>query len=142
MILTISTKKIFTSIILALLIFLCFTPALIYAQASGLTYECPPTAGPGGVPLYGNCTFNHLIIAVQNVVNKGRNLALGFSVVVLAWAGYLYMTSGGNSNKRSEANKMLWKVVEGTFLMLAAWLIVSLVTTALLNPNVISTFMP
>ena len=96
---------------------------------SGMTYIC----NHGGDN--GNCDFADVIAAILNLVNVGVKIALSLSVIVLAWAGYNYMVSGSNPSKRSDANKMLWKVVVGIVLILAAWLIVNLITSALLGKS-------
>ena len=103
---------------------------------TGLVYDCE--LAYEGVPAKtdprpGECTFYDLIYEVQNIVAFGRNLGLELSVIVLAIAGFKYMTSGGNASKRAEANQMLLKVVYGIIFIIAAWLIVSLITSTLLK---------
>jgi hypothetical protein len=115
-------------VLLALAVFA--VPSMMFAATitKGITTVC--TNGPGGTS-NGECTFGDLWAAVQNVVNWATGFALSFSVVVIAWAGYNYLISGDNPSKRRDANRMLTKVVTGIVLMLAAWLIVKLITTAL-----------
>lgn len=121
------------------ILFFLFSPISLFAQVTGappppntgITYECPPTPGPDGKPVYGNCTFQDLINAIQKALNWGRNFALTFSVIVLAYAGWKYMISGDRPAERSKANEMLRKVAIGIFLILAAWLIVTLILKAL-----------
>lgn len=122
-------KKIFINLSI-LTIFLI--PSFVFSQggASGLTYEC----FSGGV--YGNCTFADLVAAVQNFTNRLTVLVLAFTVVPIAWAGALYMVSGGNAGNRTKANEMLKKVAIGIFFMLAAWLIVNLIASTLLSSTV------
>ena len=109
-----------------------FTTAQVIENPSpkntGVTYDC---AIENSGRAQGECTFQDLIAAAQKVINKIIPLTLGFSVVVIAYAGYLYMISGDNANKRKEANEMLRKVVIGIVFILAAWLIVSLILSAL-----------
>src|SRR5262249_47708912 len=88
------------------------------------------------VMLYGNCDWNDVILAVKNIVKWGTIIALQFSVVVIAYAGFLFMTSGDNPNKRDAAKRMLWKIVLGIVFILSAWLIVTLITNNLLNEEV------
>lgn len=57
---------------------------------------------------------------------------------VLAWAGFIMMTSGDNAGKRSEAKKMILKVFIGFAFILSAWIIVGTITNTLLrNPNIV-----
>lgn len=121
-------KKIdITKFILFLFLFLfcvLISPFLVSAQGTGITYVCT-----GGAP--GECTFDDLIRAVQRVVNWGTVFALQFSVIVLAYAGFKYMTSGDNPGERKEANRLLTNVVKGIALIIGAWLMVRLIITAL-----------
>ncbi len=100
---------------------------------NAIVYVCT-----GGAP--GECTFGDVLSAIQHLVNFGVEFALMFSVIVIAVAGGKYMISGGNSGERAKANAMLMKVVTGIIIIMAAWLIVTLITGALLNPN-INTFL-
>ena len=118
-----NTKRISVIMVNISLILIFCMPIFSYAAASGLTWEC--NAGPG------QCTFADLIAAVQNLVRQVSLLALGFSVIVIAYAGFLYMSSGGNPGERSKANKVLLSAVKGIILILIAWLIVTLITKGL-----------
>ena len=121
-----TSKKIsilFSGILLCLF-FLSFVPLVASAQGTGIVYVCNR-----GAP--GECRFEDLVIAARNVVNFGTQFALAFSVVVLAYAGFKYMTSEGNPGKISAATHMLTNVCIGIFFVLTAWLIVTLILNAL-----------
>lgn len=98
---------------------------------TGITYECVDSNG-----VYGNCSFDDLIRAVKRVVNAGTVFALAFSVVVIAYAGFIYMKSGDSAGERSKANAMFVKVGIGIAAILGAWLIVKLITDQLLTSEV------
>ena len=126
-------SRIFNKILINLFVLtILVVPSFVFSQggASGLTYEC----FSGGV--YGNCTFADLVAAVQNFTNRLTVLVLAFTVVPIAYAGWLYMISGGNAGNRTKANKMLQNVAIGIFFMLAAWLIVNLIARTLLSGTV------
>ncbi len=115
-----------------------FVPMLAFSQGgptgpNSLTYEC--VTGSGASAVYGNCTYQDLINAVRNFTNQLTIYVLAFTVVPIAYAGFLFMTSGGNAGNRSKAKDMLFKVAIGIFFMLSAWLIVSLIANALLAPS-------
>jgi len=119
-------QKILTVVSFIFLIALMFGPTLTHAAQdtgvnSGITYYCTD----------GNCTFDDFIAAIRKAVNWGIGFGLAFSVVVIAVAGYTYMTSGGSASERKKANDMLLKVAKGIAFMLAAWLIVNLIMTTL-----------
>lgn len=103
-------------------------------KGTGLTYECSRVVG--GITIYGDCGYDDLIRAIKKFFGVAIPLALGFSVVVIAYAGYNYMISGSSPGKRTEANNMLQKVVIGIFFMLSAWVIVTLITNSLLKTDV------
>ena len=98
---------------------------------TGITYVCNH-----GVGKEGECDFNDVILAVQKVLKFARDFALFFSVIVIIIAGFKYMMSGDNPGERSKANEMFRKVAIGIFFVMAAWLIVTLITNALLLPGV------
>lgn len=115
-------------------VFLLPTGVIAQVQANdpgtGITYECNRSAP-------GECRFEDLISAVQKVLNWGRNFALMFSVIVIAYAGFDFMVSGDKSSKREDAKKRLGKVALGIIFILAAWLIVTLILTALGTSSVV-----
>lgn len=113
---------------------------VVGSTGTGFTYECVEKgAGPTGGDRYGNCTWNNLIEAVQRFFDFLIPFALFFTVVVLTYAGFFYMKSGTNPTDRTKANKMFQNVGVGIFFMLAAWLIVKLITNALIgDPTIIN----
>jgi|GEM_PF-5127655 len=100
---------------------------------TGITYECPPQT-VNGVTVYGNCSFQDFINEVRHLIDFAVvDIVLPLTVVVIAIAGGKYMYYSDNANKRKEANEMLLKVVVGIAIIMAAWLIVHLITDALLK---------
>src|SRR3989338_8569796 len=98
------------------LIFLLISPAIAFAQI------------PTIVPCNGtDCTFCHIAQLAQNVLNGGIYLAVFLSAILFAYAGWQYITAGGESGKASEAKKIFWNVGVGLVLILAAWLIVDMI---------------
>ncbi len=123
-----------------LLSFILISPAFALAQPTGTN---PPNTNSGGGIVYecstglpGECTFDDLIKAAKHITDFLTVFALEFSVVVIAFAGFKYMTSGGNPGERQAANKMLLSVAKGIFFILAAWVIVTLITSTLLSNDV------
>ncbi len=101
---------------------------------TGITYECKEIID--GKEVYGNCNFDDLIKATKRVTDFAAKFTLMFSVIVIAWAGFIYLKSGGSSSERDKANKMLLSVAKGIAFILAAWLIVTLITNSLLDKSV------
>lgn len=94
-------------------------------STSGLVSECVTNG------VYGNCTFEDLIEATRIVINKLTLLAMGFCVITIAYAGFLFLTSEGNSGKISQAKGVLTKVVIGMCFIFGAWVIVNLIAKGL-----------
>ncbi len=117
-------RKIFASslgiIVLSLFFIPVFVSAAEEAGTRGIVYSCA-----------GECTFYDLVAATQKVLKWGTVFALGFSVVVIAWVGFNYMLYSDNPGKRKAATDSLVKVAIGIGFMLGAWLIVTLITSAL-----------
>ncbi len=130
------SKKMFpvmNATLFAFVLIFFFVPTFVHAAPTpettsgntGVVYQC----------IDGNCDFNDLVGAVQKLIKWGVGFALSFSVVVIAYAGSIYLMSGGSATERARANKMLASVAKGIVLVLAAWLIVTLITSALLTPE-------
>ena len=81
------------------------------------------------------CDFYDLIRLVQNVLNWIVLISFPVAIITFAWAGFLLLTTGV-VDKRTEAKKMLWSVVIGFAIILAAWLIVRTIVNTLLAPNI------
>lgn len=79
------------------------------------------------------CNFSDFIILIQNVITFILLLSFPISVIAFTYAGFLILTANGNSGKVDQAKEIFIKVVIGLFFALTAWLIVRLITTALLK---------
>ena len=108
-------------------------PNVVTTQLGAVTVCVDLNNGNQQVPCN---SFDQLMTAVKNVINYAVTLALSFSVVVIAYAGWLYLTSGDSATKRSQANGMFVKVAWGIGWVLGAWLVVNLIMTALVNSNI------
>lgn len=91
-----------------------------------------------------HCTCKDLIKTAQNVLFTGIYLAVFLSAVLFAWAGWKMLTghSTGSTTSIDEAKKILWNVVIGLVIILAAWLIVNTLFTALTNSKGLGSFCP
>ena len=111
-------------------------PFLAYAQLPSLIVCDPVQTSPGGAT--GDCTFSS-IIGLANTVIKFL-IILGTSVfsIMFMWAGFTYLTANGNTGKISKAHTYFLDAIIGFVIMLAAWLFVDFILTALVkgvNPN-------
>jgi len=102
---------------------------------SSTTPETPYVAG-GLVPCGGTsdspCDFTALLKLINNVINFLLfDISLPICAVVFMYAGWLFMTSGDNSTKKSQAKSVFWHVLFGWAIALASWLIVHTILVAL-----------
>ena len=67
--------------------------------------------------------------AIQNLVLVSTLVVVG----ILVFAGFILLKSQGDSGAMTKVKEMLWKVVIGYLWIMAAWLIVYSITSALLR---------
>jgi hypothetical protein len=81
------------------------------------------------------CTVCHLGQLAQNILNFLIYIAITLCVFIIIWAGFLYLTAGGDPSKAKKAKGMFLKVVLGLILMLSAWLIIDLLIRFMVDPS-------
>jgi len=77
------------------------------------------------------CGFTDLIILVKSLLTYILVIAAPLASIMFAYAGFIYMTSQGNSSKRTKANQIFTNVGIGLFFIAGAWLIVKAVIVGL-----------
>ena len=81
-----------------------------------------------------NCGFPELIDLAQRFINfLILKIAIPVAAVSFSYAGYLILTAAGNSGQVAKGKEVFVKVGIGLMWMLAAWLVVDLILTALLS---------
>lgn len=85
-----------------------------------------------------DCTFEELIETANAVVGFLVQIGIAFIAIVLAYAGWIYLTAGGDSGRIKTAHKMFRNSVIGFMIILGAFLVIKLlVSTMGLNPSII-----
>jgi hypothetical protein len=80
--------------------------------------------------------WNAIIIVANNVISFGLTLIFAFiAPLLIAYAGFLYLTSGANPGNRARANKMLTDALIGLAIALGAWLIVDTVLSVIYDAS-------
>lgn len=79
------------------------------------------------------CSFNHVIILIQNILEFLIMISLPISAIMFAYAGWLYMSAQGSESQVSKAHSVFKNVTIGFILILSAWVIVWTVSSALLD---------
>lgn len=111
-------SKIYSLVLWGILI----SPSLVRAWSPGQALV-PNCGGP--------CGFSDAITLINNLLDFFIYLAIPISVILFAWVGWTYISEGGNSGKRAEANARMVALGKGVFFTMAAWLIVKTILTGL-----------
>ena len=78
-----------------------------------------------------NCEYKDLIKTIGNIVDFLVLLATSIATIIIAWAGFLYLTAAGNTSKISQAHNLIWMAVIGFLIALSASLIVDVILNSL-----------
>lgn len=71
------------------------------------------------------CGFNDIFVLINNIVKFFLQVVLlPLAIIIIAYVGFLFLTSGGNEEKRSKAKRIFGHLVIGILMVLGAWLIV------------------
>lgn len=79
------------------------------------------------------CGFNQLVELAQNIITNLILFSTLLAVFAFIYAGFLLITSQGNPSKKEDAKKVLMSVLKGYLWILAAWLLVYTITSAVLK---------
>lgn len=86
------------------------------------------TLAQGIVPCDGpDCGFEDLMVLASKVVDFLVLISIPLAAIAFAWAGFMYMSSGGDPGKISRAHGIFLKVGIGLILVLGSYLIVKLI---------------
>lgn len=94
----------------------------IEGAVNGGLIPCGNTAGDP-------CTFNHVIIVIQNIINFIVVFSIFIGVALIVYGGFLYLQDGGKSSNVSKAKGIFMNVAIGYFFVLTAWLIVNFIVS-------------
>lgn len=86
------------------------------------------------IPCTNDCDFDDLLTMINRIINWIILISVPVAAGVLAWAGFKLMTTGVVDQKQAAKN-MIRKVLIGFVFILAAWIIVTTIINALLNPD-------
>lgn len=107
--------------------FIILTPFLLNASFLGpLVPECD---GP-------ECDLCDLLQLGQNVIEFLIYISIALAAIAFAWAGFLYMTAGGDQGKIKNAHDIFRKVAIGLIIVLGAYLIANLIVNGLTDGNI------
>ena len=105
-------------------------PAAVHAQTSA------PTAPDVGLTQVGSTV--HLSgtdprVIVVRIINVALSLIAIILVCIILYAGFLWMTSGGDPEKTAKAKKYIQNAIIGVIIILSAWAITKFILNALVG---------
>lgn len=108
------------------------TPVVVSAQSKIISGLIPCGNAPAGASLEQikaqECGFDDLLFLGRKIINYLALLSIPITAIAFAWAGFLYISSGGSEGKIGKAKEIFWKVMWGFIFVLTAWLIVYTIT--------------
>lgn len=104
-----------------------------FALAAGL----PDRIVPCGSSDQSACTICDLAKLAQNILNAAIWLAVIFSAILFAWAGFLYLTNVGNPGGISKAKEVFTNVFIGLVIIVAAWLVIDILMRMFLGASLL-----
>jgi len=112
-------KKIYLFIILNLLLW----PGAIFAQNSALeTLKNVATQGS-----YAAADEKTVYIVVADIIGAFLGLLGAIFVILIVWAGYTWMTAGGDEQKLTKAKDTIYRAIIGLIITAAAYAITAFV---------------
>src|SRR3989344_2738985 len=108
--------------IITVIVLLLIIPAFSFVLAQD--GRIVPCNGP-------DCNFSSFIELCNRIINFFIVIGASLGAISFAWAGWLYVTSGGNPGTLDKAKSIFRKVIVGFIIMLSAWLIIKLVLASL-----------
>lgn len=89
------------------------------------------------------CNFNYFMALLNSIIRFLLFvIATPLVALIIMYTGYLYLTAGGSAGQTEKAKHILFNVVVGYIIALAAWLIVNTIVSSLLPKETdINTFL-
>ena len=107
-------------VVLTLLFVVLLSPAFAFAAEL-------PTIVPEdcrGADAATKCDICDVAQLAQNALNAGIYIAVFLSAILFAWAGWKYVSAGGDTGKVKSAREIFTNVLIGLVIILAGWLVV------------------
>lgn len=87
-----------------------------------------------------SCDFKALVSTINNLVRFVIGVAAAFVAGSIAYAGWLYLSSQGDSGKIGQAKKVIITSIVGFLVVLLAWLIVTVLLGTLASNDAKNVF--
>jgi hypothetical protein len=132
-------KKI--SIVLLLFFFFSFLslpPALVFAEEGSQDATQEISAPVLDTPTFEVIKFDYqekIGEFVKYIIIWAFRLAGVFAFIMILFAGFQYLTAGGNSNQQKEAQERIFNAIIGIILLFSFWLILNTINPDILGPK-------
>ena len=110
------------------------------AEWKGIVPECSVAtrdATTGITTITNPCGFADLMHLIRHLIDFALFLAMPIAAGLFSWAGFLYISAGANPGNIGRAHGIFWSVFIGLMWVLGAWLVIKLISDALLRPEYI-----
>ncbi|MFA7169239.1 MAG: pilin [Candidatus Paceibacterota bacterium] len=77
-----------------------------------------------------SCSFCHLALVANSVIDYMFKIASTLALLALIITGFLYVTSGGNPERKNAAQGYLSNIIKGYVIIFLAWLIIDFILSA------------
>ena len=122
---------------------------VLFSIPFAFTYAAPlvPKCNTGEIDMltgqYSNpCNFSYFMDLINGLIKFMLFvIATPFVAIIIMYTGYLFLTAGGSAGQTEKAKKILFNVVIGYVIALAAWLIINTIIGALNVDPSINTFL-
>lgn len=111
-------------IVLIVVLVLIFSPLMALAQPSFVGDVAPECGDAGGS---GMCGYCDLMTLAQRVIEFLVFFGIVVAILMIIYAGVLYLGSAGNSSQVSKAHSVLRSAIFGLVIVLASYLIINLI---------------
>ncbi len=126
-----------TKTFMLLIAFAVFTSFLTFTTNAFAATSAPAGINPVSTVLWGctqpgvACGFTDFVNLINGMIQYGIELIGIAFVIALLYAGFLYLTSGGDPSKVKKVRDVLYKIMWGMIYTLCGWVIVYFIITSL-----------
>ena len=132
-------KKIFIITLVALCLWSVSAPI---AMAQGGLVNCgrsqTDSSMDNNVPEAQQCQFSDLIALINTLIQYLIYISLPLAAIAFAYAGWIYLSAGGDTGKVKKAHTIFLDVGIGIALVLSAWLIFQYIAKEFLSDTYIN----
>lgn len=124
----IKRQTIFTHISATLLLILMVSiPLFVHAQTLPTIIPCGTQANPA------SCEVCHLYILASNIIDFLLIIIIPLAALVIAYGGFLYLTSGGSPGSADKGKRAIRSGIFGIIIAFFAWVIINTIISVLSN---------